>query len=99
MAQIPGERLPFELPTQIPKSDARHAARHLLIRSFDYGIEKIAAFTPAQLDRIYKVDWFGRPEISGRLLVLGMHTHTAHHRGQAEVYLRAKGITPPAYRF
>jgi uncharacterized damage-inducible protein DinB len=26
-------------------------------------------------------------------------THTAHHRGQAEVYLRLKGIKPPAYAF
>ena len=26
-------------------------------------------------------------------------THTAHHRGQAEVYLRVKGIKPPAYTF
>ena len=26
-------------------------------------------------------------------------THTAHHRGQAEVYLRLKGIKPPAYKF
>jgi uncharacterized damage-inducible protein DinB len=26
-------------------------------------------------------------------------THTAHHRGQAEVYLRLKGITPPSYEF
>jgi uncharacterized damage-inducible protein DinB len=26
-------------------------------------------------------------------------THTAHHRGQAEVYLRLKGIKPPTYVF
>lgn len=26
-------------------------------------------------------------------------THTAHHRGQAEVYLRLKGIKPPTYEF
>jgi uncharacterized damage-inducible protein DinB len=26
-------------------------------------------------------------------------THTAHHRGQAEVYLRLKGIQPPDYAF
>jgi uncharacterized damage-inducible protein DinB len=26
-------------------------------------------------------------------------THTAHHRGQAEVYLRLKGIKPPEYTF
>ena len=26
-------------------------------------------------------------------------THTAHHRGQAEVYLRLKGVKPPEYVF
>jgi len=25
--------------------------------------------------------------------------HMAHHRGQAEVYLRLKGITPPPYKW
>jgi uncharacterized damage-inducible protein DinB len=25
--------------------------------------------------------------------------HTAHHRGQIVVYLRVKGITPPAWQF
>jgi uncharacterized damage-inducible protein DinB len=29
----------------------------------------------------------------------GGFTHTAHHRGQAEVYLRLRGITPPQYKF
>jgi len=29
----------------------------------------------------------------------GGFTHTAHHRGQIEVYLRLKGITPPQYKF
>ena len=32
-------------------------------------------------------------------LFWGGFTHAAHHRGQAEVYLRLKGITPPAYKF
>lgn len=26
-------------------------------------------------------------------------THTAHHRGQAEVYMRVKNVKPPAYKF
>jgi uncharacterized damage-inducible protein DinB len=26
-------------------------------------------------------------------------THTAHHRGQAEVYMRVKNIKPPDHRF
>jgi uncharacterized damage-inducible protein DinB len=29
----------------------------------------------------------------------GGFTHTAHHRGQLEVYLRLKGIQPPQYQF
>jgi len=29
----------------------------------------------------------------------GGFTHAAHHRGQAEVYLRLKGVTPPTYKF
>jgi len=32
------------------------------------------------------------------ILLLAYH-HTAHHRGQAIVYLRLKGIEPPNYRF
>jgi uncharacterized damage-inducible protein DinB len=32
-------------------------------------------------------------------LFWGGFTHAAHHRGQTEVYLRLKGITPPAYKF
>jgi uncharacterized damage-inducible protein DinB len=32
-------------------------------------------------------------------LFWGGFTHTAHHRGQAEVYLRLKGVTPPSYKF
>jgi uncharacterized damage-inducible protein DinB len=32
-------------------------------------------------------------------LFWGGFTHAAHHRGQAEVYLRLKGITPPTYKF
>ena len=32
-------------------------------------------------------------------LFWGGFTHAAHHRGQAEVYLRLKNITPPSYKF
>jgi uncharacterized damage-inducible protein DinB len=32
-------------------------------------------------------------------LFWGAFTHAAHHRGQTEVYLRLKGITPPGYKF
>jgi uncharacterized damage-inducible protein DinB len=32
-------------------------------------------------------------------LFWGGFTHAAHHRGQAEVYLRLKGVVPPSYKF
>jgi len=30
-------------------------------------------------------------------MIVNMFVHTAHHRAQCEVYLRAKGIKPPDY--
>jgi uncharacterized damage-inducible protein DinB len=32
-------------------------------------------------------------------LMLGVLIHMAHHRAAAEVHLRAKGITPPKYKW
>lgn len=38
-------------------------------------------------------------QIGVREVMLGAFTHMAHHRGQAEVYLRVKGVKPPSYKF
>jgi hypothetical protein len=32
--------------------------------------------------------------LRGREILLALYVHVAHHRGQAEVYLRDKGINP-----
>ena len=98
-AQIAGTPMPFEAPKSIPKDSAKEFVMKLLAQSFDYCIAQLDAFPPERLERLYKVDWYERPDVTGRQLVLGMFVHTAHHRGQAEVYLRANGIQPPAYRF
>jgi len=37
-------------------------------------------------------------QLPGREVLLAMYIHVAHHRGQAEIYLRDRGIKPPAYR-
>ena len=94
-AQVAGVKAPLE---RADKADKETALR-LLKQSFDFCIDLLPKFTPEQLDRMYKVDWYQRPEVTGRQLILGMFVHTAHHRGQAEVYLRVKNIKPPAYRF
>ena len=35
--------------------------------------------------------------LNTREVMLGVMVHMAHHRGQAEVYLRLKDIKPPKY--
>src|SRR5215472_8757134 len=98
-AQLAGKPNPIKVSGTIPKDQAKEIAKKLLADSFDFCIAQLDQFTPAQMDKLYKVDWYQRPEVTGRQLVLAMFVHTAHHRGQAEVYLRANGIKPPDYRF
>ncbi len=61
-----------------------------------YWDKALGAVTVEQLDKMSGRQ--GR-EMSGRERLWAAFTHTAHHRGQAEVYLRVKDITPPGYRF
>ena len=98
-AQIAGKPMPLKVPGTIPKEDAKEIAKKLLAESFDFCIAQFDQFTTAQMGKLYKVDWYERPEVTGREIVLAMFIHTAHHRGQAEVYLRVNGIKPPSYRF
>ena len=60
--------------------------------SFDFCIKALAEITPEKADTM-----FG--PASGRERLWSCFTHTAHHRGQAEVYLRIKNIKPPDYKF
>jgi uncharacterized damage-inducible protein DinB len=55
-----------------------------------------AAETASRLDTVV-----GPParSLTGFEWLWAYFTHTAHHRGQAEVYLRLKGIKPPTYTF
>jgi hypothetical protein len=36
--------------------------------------------------------------LKGKEIFLVFYIHVALHRGQAEIYLRDKGIKPPSYR-
>jgi uncharacterized damage-inducible protein DinB len=99
LSQISGKPVPFEIPKSLPKDSAKDFAKKLLAESFDFCIGVVDQLTPEQAAKMYKVDWYERPEVSGREMVFAMFVHTVHHRGQAEVYLRANGIKPPAYRF
>jgi uncharacterized damage-inducible protein DinB len=83
-------------PSDMAAGDTKAAAVKNLNAAFDYCIAGIGKLTDADLQKQISV----RGKTSSAFeLFWGGFTHTAHHRGQAEVYLRLKGITPHAYKF
>lgn len=63
--------------------------------SFAYCATVIPNLTEHDLSRTHNSP-DGR--LPGKEILLAMYVHVAHHRGQAEIYLRDKGIKPPPYR-
>jgi uncharacterized damage-inducible protein DinB len=80
--------------TPSPSDKDKVAVVKFLSSSFEYCSEVIPNLTDEQLNNVHNSP-DGR--LSGREVLLAMFVHVAHHRGQAEVYLRDKGIKPPAY--
>lgn len=64
--------------------------------SFDFCNNAVASMTPEKLDAEVGR---GNRKMTGFEWLWAYFTHTAHHRGQLEVYLRLKGIKPPDYDF
>lgn len=75
---------------------SKETAVPFLKESFDFCDKAVAAMTPERMDTVV-----GPParNMTGFEWLWAYFTHTAHHRGQAEVYLRLKDIKPPDYRF
>jgi uncharacterized damage-inducible protein DinB len=98
--QITGIEPPFEFnPAKPPAADKQTAVR-LLAQSFEYVIEVLPQITAEQLKRTWHIrSWKDRTDPDGRAMLMNMFVHTAHHRAQCEVYMRAKGIKPPDYQF
>jgi uncharacterized damage-inducible protein DinB len=86
-------------PYTEPAKDAsveKVAAIQSLGGSFDYCTKIFDSLTDAQLDQMHGE---GDHKFATRDVMLGVMIHMSHHRGQAEVYLRLKGITPPKYKW
>jgi uncharacterized damage-inducible protein DinB len=79
-------------PASMSKKDVMAYVR----QQFDQSIALVSKLTPAQIDRSYP--GFGSP-MAGVELLMFVLDHTTHHRASAEMYLRAKGITPAEYEF
>jgi uncharacterized damage-inducible protein DinB len=79
-----------------PKSASKEDVMAFVRQSFDDAIATVGKLTPEQLAKTYKSE---EGTSTGTELLLGLLDHTTHHRASAEMYLRAKGITPPEYQF
>ena len=78
-----------------PADKDKDAIVKFLSGSFEYCSSIIPNLTDEQLSKPHNSP-DGR--LPGREVLLAMFVHVAHHRGQAEIYLRDKGIKPPSYR-
>jgi len=81
-------------PPALPSPTDKDAGVTFLGDSFDYGSTVIPNLTDEQLNQPHNSP-DGR--LAGREVLLAMYIHVAHHRGQAKIYLRDKGIKPPAH--
>ncbi|HYL38979.1 MAG TPA: DinB family protein [Bryobacteraceae bacterium] len=82
-------------PPALPSPKDKDGVVKFLSDSFDYCSSVIANLTEEQLNMVHSSP-DGR--LPGREVLLAMYIHVAHHRGQAEIYLRDNGIKPPPYR-
>jgi len=65
-------------------------------QTFDNSIDLVSKLTPAQIAKSYQSEG---GSMTGLEMLMFLMDHTTHHRASAEMYLRAKGITPADYQF
>ena len=82
-------------PPALPSPTDKAAIVKFLSGSFEYCSAVIPSLTDEQLNKTHNSPDGNLP---GRDVLLALYIHVAHHRGQAEIYLRDKGIKPPSYR-
>jgi uncharacterized damage-inducible protein DinB len=92
LPQLTGQKATPGKPASMSKKDVLVFVR----KSFDDAIAKVSALTPEQIAKTYSTAYGPRTSLD---LLMGMLDHTTHHRASAEMYLRAKGITPAEYQF
>jgi len=81
-----------------PQIDVASASKEELAafieEAYDYGKSAIVGLNDA--DRAEVINAFGN-ELSRRQVIAMLDDHCTHHRGAAVAYLRANGVTPPAF--
>ncbi len=73
-------------------AQTKAATTKAVMDSYDYIIASIQSMTPAQMQESMKI---AGKEIPKFMAINKAFEHQTHHRGQATVYLRLKGVKPP----
>jgi uncharacterized damage-inducible protein DinB len=82
-------------PPALPSPSDKNGVAKFLADSFQFCSDAVNGLTEPQLGAVHNSP---DGQLPGRELLLAMYIHVAHHRGQAEIYLRDNGIRPPGYR-
>jgi len=86
-------------PPEAPSATDKETVRKFVTASFDYVRSVLEKLSEKDMQRndLGKGSRYGAHTAVD--MCLRAYMHTAHHRGQVVVYLRVKGITPPAWKF
>jgi len=94
LSKVSGKPSPLAKGVSLEKTveQNKEATTKAVLDSYDYAIGALQGMTDAQFAE--EVDLGKLKSTRGLLLSKGFE-HQTHHRGQATVYLRLKGVTPP----
>jgi len=88
-----GETLANDGMLEKTPSPTKEATIKAVMDSYDWVISSLQNMTPDQLQETTKL---GKHEITRSGLFGKAFEHQTHQRGQTTIYLRLKGVTPPA---
>jgi uncharacterized damage-inducible protein DinB len=71
----------------------KEATIKVVMESYDFAISSLEAMTPAEMKEPVKLEGF---EVTKSGAFGKAFEHQTHHRGQTTIYLRLKGVKPPA---
>lgn len=95
-ARLTGQTNPYQLPqgeSLEKKFKTKEEVTKVVMESYDFMITGVKGLTDAKLNERSPAQGLNRP----RAAVLdAAFEHQTHHRGQTTIYLRLKGVTPPA---
>ena len=94
-ARATGAVNPFQgkTPEQMDEYKTKAALTKFVVESYDFVINTLKALPESKLDEKIPVVGLNRPRWA---LLAAVFEHQTHHRGQTVIYLRLKGVTPPA---